>query len=61
MRLLREGNRRRKSERLDSEQKISVKEAIACYTINMHMPFFESRRKKYFVGKLRDFVVLNET
>jgi hypothetical protein len=43
------------------EQKISVKEAIACYTINNAYAVFEQQEKgSISVGKLADFVVLNE-
>ncbi len=43
------------------EQKISVKEAIECYTINNAYAAFEENEKgSITVGKLADFVVLNE-
>ncbi|MCX6138755.1 MAG: amidohydrolase [Ignavibacteriales bacterium] len=43
------------------EQKISVQEAIACYTINnAYAVFEESEKGSIRVGKLADFVVLNE-
>ncbi|MBI2428061.1 MAG: amidohydrolase [Ignavibacteriales bacterium] len=43
------------------EQKISVKEAIECYTINNAYAAFEENEKgSITVGKLADFVVLNK-
>jgi predicted amidohydrolase YtcJ len=43
------------------EQKISVKEAIECYTINNAYAVFEENEKgSVTVGKLADFVVLGE-
>jgi hypothetical protein len=43
------------------EQKISVKEAIECYTINNAYAVFEEDEKgSIAVGKLADFVVLDE-
>jgi predicted amidohydrolase YtcJ len=43
------------------EQKISVKEAIACYTINNAYAAFEEKEKGSITpGKLADFVILSE-
>lgn len=43
------------------EQKISVKEAIECYTINnAYAAFQENEKGSISVGKLADFVVLND-
>ncbi|MFA6542507.1 MAG: amidohydrolase family protein, partial [Bacteroidota bacterium] len=43
------------------EQKISVKEAIECYTINnAYAAFQENEKGSISAGKLADFVVLND-